>query len=159
MTALIFVVRLFVVYIIMNYKLIKYETLFYPFTPKSDLLDFTLSNARRFYSSKGDTLGVKGLKTIFLNSFSPKSDLIDFTLSNARRFHSSKGEPLGVKGLNMSQVRHYQGPKKTWYQLASKALKFCLPGEVLVHFFLIKLEDDSLAPLQIGQVRMKFLVP
>ena len=27
----------------------------------SDLIDFTLSNARRFYSSKGDPLGVKGL--------------------------------------------------------------------------------------------------
>ena len=26
----------------------------YPFTPKSDLIDFTLSNARGFYSSKGD---------------------------------------------------------------------------------------------------------
>ena len=32
-----------------------------PFTLKSDLIDFTLSNARRFYSSKGDPLGVKGL--------------------------------------------------------------------------------------------------
>ena len=32
-----------------------------PFTPKSDLIDFTLSNARRFYSSKGDPLAVKGL--------------------------------------------------------------------------------------------------
>ena len=31
-----------------------------PFTPKSDLIDFTLSNARWFYSSKGDPLGVKG---------------------------------------------------------------------------------------------------
>ena len=33
-----------------------------PFTPKSDLIDFTLSNARRFYSSKLDPSGVKGLK-------------------------------------------------------------------------------------------------
>ena len=33
-----------------------------PFTPTSDLIDFTLSNARQFYSSKGDPLGVKGLK-------------------------------------------------------------------------------------------------
>ena len=33
-----------------------------PFTPKSDLIDFTLSDARRFYLSKGDPLGVKGLK-------------------------------------------------------------------------------------------------
>ena len=27
-------------------------------------MDFTLSNARRFYSSKGDPLGVKGLTTL-----------------------------------------------------------------------------------------------
>ena len=32
-----------------------------PFTPKSDLIDFTLSNARQFYSSKLDPSGVKGL--------------------------------------------------------------------------------------------------
>ena len=62
-------------------------------------MGFTLSNARRFYSSKGDPLGVKGLKTISLNPFKPKRDLIDFTLSNARRYNSSKGDPLGVKGL------------------------------------------------------------
>ena len=31
------------------------------FTPKSDFIDFTLSKARGFYSSKGDPLGVKGL--------------------------------------------------------------------------------------------------
>ena len=37
-------------------------TLINPFTPESDLIDFTLSNARRFYSSKGDPLGLKGLK-------------------------------------------------------------------------------------------------
>ena len=35
---------------------------FNPFTPKSDFIGFTLSNARRFYSSKGDPLGVKELK-------------------------------------------------------------------------------------------------
>ena len=33
-----------------------------PFTAKSDLIDFTVSNARRFYSSKGDPLEVKWLK-------------------------------------------------------------------------------------------------
>ena len=33
-----------------------------PITPKSDLIDFTLSKVRRFYSSKGDPLGVKGFK-------------------------------------------------------------------------------------------------
>ena len=35
---------------------------FNPFTPKGDLTDFTLCNARRYYLSKGDPLGVKGLK-------------------------------------------------------------------------------------------------
>ena len=35
---------------------------FNPFTPKSDLIDFILSNARRFYSSKGGPSGVKGLR-------------------------------------------------------------------------------------------------
>ena len=40
----------------------KQNEFFNPFTPKSDFIDFTLSNARRFYSSKGDPLGVKGLK-------------------------------------------------------------------------------------------------
>ena len=46
-----------------------------PFTPKSDFIDFTLSNARRFYSSEGDPLGVKGSKNYLLNPFTPKSDL------------------------------------------------------------------------------------
>ena len=32
-----------------------------PFTTKGDLIDFTLSNARRFYLSKGNPLVVKGL--------------------------------------------------------------------------------------------------
>ena len=45
---------------------IRATTLFNPFKPKSALIDFTLSNARRFYSSKGDPLGVKGL-IFFLN--------------------------------------------------------------------------------------------
>ena len=37
-----------------------------PFTPKSDFIDFTPSNARRFYSSKGDPLGVKGLSVLVI---------------------------------------------------------------------------------------------
>ena len=32
-----------------------------PFTANDILIDFTLSNARRFYLSKGDPLAVKGL--------------------------------------------------------------------------------------------------
>ena len=74
---------------------------------KDPLTDFTLSNARRFYSSKGDPLVVKGLKTIFFNPFTTKTHLKillcltpdDLTLSDARRFYSSKGDPLVVKGL------------------------------------------------------------
>ena len=33
-----------------------------PFSAKDVLIDFTLSNARRFYSSKGNPLALKGLK-------------------------------------------------------------------------------------------------
>ena len=35
---------------------------FNPFSAKEVLIDFTLSNARRFYSSKGNPLALKGLK-------------------------------------------------------------------------------------------------
>ena len=35
---------------------------FNPFTAMGDLIDFTLSNARRFYSSKGENLAAKGLR-------------------------------------------------------------------------------------------------
>ena len=38
-----------------------------PFTPKSDFIDFTLSNARQFYLSKGDPLGVKGLTSLLIS--------------------------------------------------------------------------------------------
>ena len=38
----------------------------YPFTPKEWLIDFTLSNTRRFYLSKGDPSGLKGLKNYLL---------------------------------------------------------------------------------------------
>ena len=48
-----------------------------PFTPKSDFIDLTLSNARQFYSSKGDPLGVKGLKE---NESHQESSLIVFGL-------------------------------------------------------------------------------
>ena len=43
--------------------MLKIAVAFNPFTPESDLIDFTLSNARRFYSLKGDPLGLKGLET------------------------------------------------------------------------------------------------
>ena len=51
------------------------QNLINPLHPKSDL-DFTLSNARQFYLSKGDPLGLKGLKkTISFNPLRPKSNL------------------------------------------------------------------------------------
>ena len=37
------------------------HSLLNPLTAKDVLIDFTLSNARRFYSSKGDPSGTKGL--------------------------------------------------------------------------------------------------
>ena len=74
---------------------------FNPFNAKDVLIEFTLSNARRFYSSKGNPLALKGFKkTILLNPFSAKDILINFTLSNARRFYLSKGNPLALNGLN-----------------------------------------------------------
>ena len=38
-----------------------------PFPAKDVLIELTLSNARRFYSSKGNPLAVKGLKNSFKN--------------------------------------------------------------------------------------------
>ena len=38
-----------------------------PFTAKDVLINFTLSNTRRFYSSKGNPLAVKGLKNSIKN--------------------------------------------------------------------------------------------
>ena len=42
------------------------HSLLKPFTTKDVLIDFTLSNARRFYPSKGDPLVAKGLMSPFL---------------------------------------------------------------------------------------------
>ena len=42
---------------------LEFTAVFNPFTAMGDLIDFTLSNARRFYSSKGQNLAAKGLKT------------------------------------------------------------------------------------------------
>ena len=88
------------------------------------LIDFTLSNARRFYSSMENPLGVKGLTTSSPKTYVPINPLIpnsakwhleillcltpgDFTLSNARRFYSSMENPLGVKGLTTSSPKTY----------------------------------------------------
>ena len=45
-------------------KILSSQTLVNPFKSKSDFIDFTQSNDRRFYSSKGEPLGVKGLNQI-----------------------------------------------------------------------------------------------
>ena len=84
------------------------------------LIDFTLANARRFYSSMGNPLAVKGLTTnshpggrqyIPINALTAVGalmTLIDFTLSNAGRFYSSMGKPLAVKGLTTNSYPGYQ---------------------------------------------------
>ena len=78
---------------------------------------FNLTNARRFYSSRGDFLDRKGLKTISLNPFGPLTDLgillwltTDyFTLANARLFYSSRGDFLDKKGLKTISLNPF-GP-------------------------------------------------
>ena len=76
------------------------------------LMDFTLCNARRYYSSMGTPLAVKGLTTsktpnVPINALTAAGvhiTLIDFTLSNDRRFYSSMGNPLAVKGLKLATL-------------------------------------------------------
>ena len=99
-----------------------YDYVINPFTLKSDLKDFTLSNTRQFYLSKGDPLAVKVLKkTISLNPSTPKNDLIDSTLTPDNFTHQR--ETLGSKrvkkkgnlhpSLHGSLVRHQDmNPKK-----------------------------------------------
>ena len=101
--------------------------------PRVPLIDFTLSNTRRFYSSMGNPTRVKGLTTArftqklcphYLLTLSlPRVPLIDFTLSNARRFYSSMGIPTGVKGLsnyalqtseNFRQLQQKLNPRPLW---------------------------------------------
>ena len=89
-------------------------TLSLPIVP---LIDFTLSNARRFYSSMGNPTGLKGLTTArFIQELSPLTlslpivPLIDFTLSNARRFYSSMGNPTGLKGLTTARFTQKLSP-------------------------------------------------
>ena len=42
-------------------EVLKYYHCINPFSAKDVLIDFTLSNARQFYSSKGNPLALKGL--------------------------------------------------------------------------------------------------
>ena len=49
----------FCIYTTPNKQMIYAHDLTLYCDPKSALIDFTLSNARRFYSSKGDPLGLK----------------------------------------------------------------------------------------------------
>ena len=75
------------------------------------LIDFTLSNARRFYSTNGEPLcseRVNNVKNyVPINPLTAERMLrapIDFTLSNARRFLFVNGEPLRRKGLNIDYL-------------------------------------------------------
>ena len=51
------------------YHLIRSLYLVNPFSAKDVLIDFTLSNARRFYASKGNPLALKGLKNYLPQPF------------------------------------------------------------------------------------------
>ena len=95
---------------------IKLNTCFNAFTAVGALttpIDFTLSNARRFYSAMGNPLAVQGLTTSkttspainnVLTAVRGRTKPIDFTLSNARRFYWSMGNHLAVKGLTTSKT-------------------------------------------------------
>ena len=61
-----------------------------PFTPKSDFIDFTLSNARRFYSSKGSPLGVKGLNTKHLSGKITQNHFTWRALTSSKKFAACK---------------------------------------------------------------------
>ena len=63
---------------IRNVKQILTASPFNPFSAKDVLIDFTLSNARRFYSSKGNSLALKGL------------NLTHTGHQNERNFYSNK---------------------------------------------------------------------
>ena len=62
------------------------------------LIDFTLSNATRFYWTNGEPLCSERFNDVPINPLTAERMLrapIDFTLSNARRFLLVNGEPLG----------------------------------------------------------------
>ena len=79
--------------------------------PIGTFLDFTLSNARRFYSSMGNPLDRKGLPTSlskmspFLTLSCPIGTFVDFTLSNARQILLVNGEPLGQERVKKRQQK------------------------------------------------------
>ena len=99
--------------------------------PTELLVDFTLADARRFYSSAPNPVGAKGLAltlpqvpkgvrntTLLVNGESRGSQranpftsvgahrvATDITLANARRFYSSTANPVGVEALTAS--KHY----------------------------------------------------
>ena len=74
-----------------------------PLTPKSDLIDFILSNARRFYSSKGDPLAVKGLINQSINGHHHMKDHVKID-------HLTKYDAFRV---NRDQVMDLG----TWYKI------------------------------------------
>ena len=93
----------------------SFLTLSYPI---GTFVDFTLSNARPFYSSMGKPLSRKGLTTTssknssspFLTLSCPIGTFVDFTLSNARPFYLSTGNPLGRKGFTTTSCKISSSP-------------------------------------------------
>ena len=70
----------------MSPSLLSLDSLVNPLTPKSDLTDFTLSNARRFYSVQRQTI-----------LLCPTPD--NFTLSNPRQFYSVQRQTILLRPM------------------------------------------------------------
>ena len=71
---------------------------FITFKPKSDLIDFTLSNARQFYSSKGDLLGVKLLRCLIYGLYKPYNTTV-IKLAKSKQQESSGNNTIGSAEL------------------------------------------------------------
>ena len=86
------------------------------------LIDFTLSDTRRFYSSLEAASRVKRITTSRSTQklcLLLRVILIDFTLSNARRFYSSTETSLGVTRLTTSTI----SGKSSWDASVRRGLK------------------------------------
>ena len=74
------------------------------------LIDFTLSNARRFYSSMGNPLGVKGLTTSSPKTYVP----IKASVPMQRKYKSHVGFPMvyDEKALHRCFIPCHEKKKK-----------------------------------------------
>jgi len=68
------------------------------------LIDFTLSNARRFYSSMGNPLGLKGLSCNYFKPEQRQSALVHLIFTVIYQFKSSEIEFVFYKSNQLSKV-------------------------------------------------------